>query len=310
MILFAFLLSLLIPQQQQPPDKTHESYRLGPNDSVLIRCTNVTEIGEAPVRIDTDGQITLPLTGRLQAAGRTVRELEAEIKSQLARYIVDPQVVVRLAEARSQPISVIGAVTRPGVVQLEGERRLLEVLSLAGGLRQDAGQIVTLTRRKEQGPIPLPGARQDAAGYSIADVDLKALMAGSSPTANVEIRPFDVVSIPVAELVYVVGEVRKPGGFTISHPESLSVLQALSLAEGVQALASAKNSRIIRQTGTTARLEIPVDLPKVLSGESKDVPMQPGDILFVPRNKAKSAGLRALDAVVQTASGMMVYRRW
>lgn len=293
-----------------PPAKSSESYRLGPNDSVLIRCLNAAELGETPIRIDTDGQITLPMAGRVQAAGRTVRELEAEVKSRLSAYILDPQVVVRLVEARSQPISVIGAVNHPGVVQLEGQRRLLEVLSLAGGLRQDAGQIVTLTRRIEQGAIPLPSSHADAAGaYSVAEIDLKRLMAGTDPASNVDIRPFDVLSVPVAELIYVVGEVKRPGGFTIAHPESVSVLQALSLAEGLQVLASAKDSRIIRQTGTAARVEVPVDLPKLLAGETADVPMQAGDILFVPKNKAKSAGLRVLDAVVQTASGMAIYRR-
>lgn len=292
------------------PAKSTDSYRLGPNDTVLIRCLNAAELGETPVRIDTDGQLTLPMAGRVQAAGRTVRELETEVKTRLAAYILDPQVVVRLVEARSQPVSVLGAVNRPGVVQLEGERHLLEVLSLAGGLRQDAGQIINLTRRMEQGPIPLPSSHVDAAGaYSVAEIDLKALMAGSNPAGNLEVRPFDVLSVPVAALIYVVGEVRRPGGFTIAHPESVSVLQALSLAEGLQVMASAKDSRIIRQTGTSARLEVPVDLPKLLTGQSEDVPMQAGDILFVPKNKAKSAGLRVLDAVVQTASGMAIYRR-
>lgn len=293
------------------PPAAGESYRLGPNDSVTIRCLNAAELGEAPIRIDTDGQITVPMAGRVQAAGRTVRELEAEIKTRLAVYILDPQVVVRLIEARSQPVSVIGAVNHPGVVQLEGERRLLEVLSLAGGLRQDAGQILTLTRRIGQGAIPLASARADAGGaYSVADIDLKSLMAGTHPELNLAIRPFDVLSVPMAELIYVVGEVRRPGGFTLAHPESISVLQALSLAEGLQTLASAKNARIIRQTGTSARVEVPVDLPRLLAGETQDLPMQAGDILFVPRNKAKTAGLRVLDAIVQTGSGMMIYRRW
>lgn len=293
------------------PPRASESYRLGPNDSVLIRCLNATELDEAPLRIDTDGQITLPMAGRVQASGRTVRELESEIKSRLSAFILDPQVVVRLVEARSQPVSVIGAVTRPGVVQLEGTRRLLEVISLAGGVRQDAGQVVTLTRRIDQKPIPLPSSRLDESkSYSVAEIDLRDLLSGANPSLNLEIRPDDVISVPVAPLIYVVGEVKRPGGFALAHPESVSVLQALSLAEGVQTLAASKDARLIRQTGTTARLEIPVDLPRLLSGEVEDVPMQAGDILFVPRSKAKSTGIKVLDAVVQTASGVMIYRRW
>ena len=292
--------------QQNP-----ESYRLGPNDTLSIRCPNAEEFGEAPIRIDTDGQITLPLTGRIQAAGRTLEELEADIRGRLEKFIIEPQVVVRLVEARSQPVSVIGAVNRPGVVQLEGSKRLLEILSLAGGLRPDAGQLLTLTRRQESGPVPLPGNRADETDrYSIAEIDLKELMSGTNPKANVEIRPFDVLSVPVAELIYVVGEVKRPGGFALAHPESVSVLQALSLAEGLFGVASAKDARIIRQTGKTDREEIPVNLTRLLTGEAEDVPMQAGDILFVPKNKAKSASLKVLDVVLQTASGMMIYRRW
>ncbi len=299
--------ALPAPSAQAPP----ESYRLGPNDSITVRCANVEELGETPVRVDTDGQITLPLAGRVLAAGKTVKELETELRGKLSAYILEPQVVVRLAEARSQPVSILGAVNRPGVVQLEGSRRLLEVLSLAGGLRQDAGQVITLTRRLEWGAIPLPGSRRDPTGvFSIANIDLKELMSGSNPAANVQICPNDVLSVPVAELIYVVGEVKRPGGFALAHPESVSVLQALSLAEGLLVLASAKDARIIRRTGTSERAEIAVDLPRLLSGSIEDVPMQAGDILFVPRNKAKSASLKVLDTVVQTASGMMIYRRW
>jgi polysaccharide biosynthesis/export protein len=286
------------------------SYRLGPNDTITVQCLNVDEFTNTPIRIDTDGKITLPRLGRIQAAGLTVQQLEMDLTSRLREYLLEPQVVVRLAEARSQPVSVVGSVKLPGVHQLEGTKTLLEVLSLAGGLSDDAGQTVKITRRPEWGPIPLATAHaDDTKSFSVAAVDLKELIAAKTPANNIEIRPNDVISVPRAEVVYVVGEVRKPGSFTLSSRESLTVLQALSLAEGLAPTANSGKAKILRGKSADARTEVPVNLAKLLSGQSADGPMLPGDILFVPTNKAKSAGTRTLEAIITAATGVAVYRR-
>ncbi|MEO8051327.1 MAG: polysaccharide biosynthesis/export family protein [Acidobacteriota bacterium] len=292
-------------------DAQPESYRLGVSDSINVRCLNLTEFGDAPIRIDTDGQISLPLIGRIQAADLSVKQLEEELKKRLATYVLDPLVTVRLAEARSQPVSVIGAVNNPGMHQLEGSKTLLELLSLAGGLQQDAGRTVKLTRRREWGAIPLPGATEDETKtFSVAEIDLKQLIDAKVPAENIVIRPYDVISVPRAELVYVVGDVRRPGGFTLAQRESLSVLHALSLAEGLQPTATASKAKILRQEGAANRTEIPVNLAKILSGKDEDVGMRPGDILFVPNNKARSIGLKAIDSMLSITSGVLVYGRY
>src|SRR5450759_2348557 len=122
------------------PAVVNGSYRLGPNDTITVQCQNVDEFTNAPIRIDTDGNITLPRLGRIQAVGLTVQQLESDLTSRLRTYLLGPQVVVRLAEARRQPVAVGGAVKRPGAHQLEGTKTRLEVLSLAGGLSEDAGR--------------------------------------------------------------------------------------------------------------------------------------------------------------------------
>jgi len=219
--------------------------------------------------------------------------------------------VVRLAEPRSQPVSVIGAVNKPGMQQLEGSKNLLELISLAGGLGPDAGHTVKLTRRREWGAVPLPGASEDETHmFSVAEIDLKQLVDAKIPAANILIRPYDVISVQRAELIYVVGDVRKPGGFTLAQRESLSVLHALSLAEGLQPTAMASKAKIIRQEGDAPRTEIPVDLGKLLSGKQHDVPMKPSDILFVPNNKARAVGLKAVDSMISVASGVLIYGRF
>lgn len=292
-------------------DVDSESFRLGVNDSIIVKCINLAEFGDTPIRIDTDGQITLPLIGRVQAAGLTVKQLEEDLKKRLGTYVIDPLVLVRMDAPRSQPVSVIGAVNKPGVLQLEGTKTLLEMLSLAGGLEQGAGHTVKLTRRREWGPIPLAGAKEDETHeYSVAEVDLQRLVDAKVPAENILIRPFDVISVPRAELVYVVGDVRRPGGFTLAQKESLSVLSALSLAEGLQPTATASKAKILRQDGTANHTEIPVNLAKVLSGKERDVAMLPGDVLFVPNNKARSAGIKAIDSMLSLTNGLLVYGRF
>ena len=132
------------------------TYTLGPDDQITIHAIDVEEIGDKPVRIDTRGFINLPLVGHVQAAGLTIDTLELEIADRLKKYVNTPDVSVSLVELRSQPISVLGQVQTPGVHQLQGQKTLFEVLSLAGGLRPDAGNLVKITRRMEWGPFRCP----------------------------------------------------------------------------------------------------------------------------------------------------------
>src|SRR5437588_2346223 len=132
----------------------------------------------------------------------------------MKRYLQEPDVSISISEFRSQPISILGAVQNPGVHQLQGRKNLFAVLSLAGGLRQDAGYRVRITRKLEWGRIPLPGALDDPSGqFSTASVSIKSIMDATSPAENIAIKPEDVISVPKADLVYVIGAVHKSGGF-------------------------------------------------------------------------------------------------
>ena len=154
-------------------------------------------------------------------------------------YVHDPVVTAGIAEFRSQPVSVLGAVKNPGVHQILGNKSLFEILSLAGGLSPDAGNIVNITRRKERGSIPLPTARPDATGeFIIADVGVKSILDAKNPEQNIVIQPDDVISVPRGDMVYVIGSVRRSGGFMLNEKEAISVLQALSMAEGLERTAA------------------------------------------------------------------------
>jgi polysaccharide biosynthesis/export protein len=285
-------------------------YILGPDDQVTIRALDAEEISDKPFTIDTSGYINLPMLGRVQAAGLTVAQLETAITAKLKAFVWEPHVAVTVSEFRSQPVSVIGAVNTPGVQQLRGRKTLVEVLSSAGGLRPDAGYKVTIQRKIERGAIPLPNAKMDPTGqFSLAQVSLPSIMGNLHPEENVLIQPNDVISVPRADLVYVVGEVKKSGGFPLDERETLSVLKAISLAEGLVPTASPAGVRILRggEDGGE-RQEIAVDLKKIFGGKSPDVPLEPNDILFVPSSASKKAGIRAIEAAIQLGTGIVIWR--
>lgn len=193
-------------------DRLRSVYALGPDDQITLLALDADEISNKPFRINPSGYVTLPMLGPVQAAGLTVEQLEAELTKRLKTYVQDAHVSVTITEFRSQPVSVIGAVKLPGVVQLQGRKTLLEMLSLAGGMREDAGYSVKITRSAEWGQIPLPDAQKDPTGkFTVGEVPLKEILDARHPEKNILIRPNDVISVPRADIVYVIGEV--PKGF-------------------------------------------------------------------------------------------------
>lgn len=287
------------------------NYVLGPDDQVTVQAPDVEEVSGKAFRIDLSGHVNLPLIGAVQAAGLTAVELQSRIQDRFKKYLRNPDITVAITDFRSQPVSVLGAVQNPGVHQLQGNKNLLGVLSLAGGLRPDAGSTVTITRRLTWGRLPLPGAADDPAGqYSVASIPIRSIMTAAHPAENIAIKPEDVISVPRAELIYAIGAVRKSGGFVLGERESISALQALALAEGLDRTAAAQNARILRSTQNSPnRTEIPIDIKKILAGTAADVPLKADDILFIPASRAKSAALRTFEAAIQIGTGVAIYRR-
>jgi len=286
------------------------AYALGPDDEIVITVAEAEDFPGKPVRIGPTGSISLPMVGRIEAAGLTVEQLEAELVNRLKTYIRNPQVTVTVTEMRSQPVSVIGSVGQPGVRQLQGRKTLMEVLSEAGGLKEDAGHTVKITRRMEYGPIPLPGAVTDASGqFSIAEVSLRELMQAQNPLLNIPIMPNDVITVPRAEMVYVIGDVVKPGGIILGDQSTVTVLQALSMAAGLEKTAKPQDAKILRVApGSTQRVEVAVNLKDILAGKKSDVPMEKEDILFVPSSKGKTAALRILEVAVGSGTTAIIWR--
>jgi polysaccharide export outer membrane protein len=168
-----------------------------------------------------------------------------------------------------------------------------------------------ITRPLKSGRIPLEGAEDDEGGnFSVATLNLRPLLEAKRPQDNVEVKPNDIVSVPRASLIYVTGQVMRSGGFPISEGETITALQALSLAGGFDHGASPKNTRILRSSANhSERQEIAVDLKEISDGSKADVILEPDDILFIPTSAPKKAALRAVEAAIQMGTGVVIWRR-
>ncbi|HVY94780.1 MAG TPA: polysaccharide biosynthesis/export family protein [Bryobacteraceae bacterium] len=285
------------------------SYKLGAGDEVSIWALGIDEIGTHPFRIDLNGNLDVPLAGRIHAAGLTVDQLHEELVKQLHSQLKDPQVTVSVTEMRSQPVSVMGEVNKPGSYQLDGEKTLLEVLSLAQGVKADAGNRVRITRSIEEGALPVPGAAADASGkFYVAETPLRDALDSKSAVSALIIRPHDVITVEPGQSIYVMGDVHKQGEFALGQREQISALTALSLAEGPLSTAKLSKARILRDKGDGTRADMPIDLDKILANKTGDVRLQPGDVLYVPDSRTKNVAIKAAEAALSVGTGIAIWR--
>jgi polysaccharide biosynthesis/export protein len=303
-------------------------YQIGPEDLLEISVLEAPDLNRT-VRVSDDGSISLALLGSIGVAGLSTREAQEAIADRLRQtYMKDPQVNVFVQEMRSHPVSVFGAVEKPGVYQIRTAKTLVEVLSMAQGLTDDAGDTVVIMRHPGDPAIaalaslhvgnpPQNGTRSQAAettpgpsglgseesvSAESVSVDLKGLLDSGSPQSNVLVYPGDVVKVSRAGIVYVVGQVHKPGGFLLKTNENISVLQAIALAEGFTPTSKGKEARIFLAAKSGEKpQEIPIDLDKVMAGKMAAPVLKPNDVLFVP----SSAGKEALHVLEQSTAGII-----
>jgi polysaccharide biosynthesis/export protein len=306
--------------------RTHDEYRMGAGDLLEVSVFEAPELGRT-VRVSETGEISLPLLGVVRASGLTPRQEEGLLEELLRRsYMKDPHVTVFVKEMQSHAVSVFGAVRRAGVFQIRGAKTLLEMLSMAEGLADDAGDTVLVVRPSigaednqpvdsaDAATVPVSFAEHAesdaAAGGRVEEIPLKNLLESGDARLNVLVFPGDLVKVPRAGIVYVVGEVKRPGGFQLKGNENISVLQAIALAEGLTGTSAKSKARIIRTDQATGkRTEIAIHLGKVFAGKLPDPTLEPRDILFVPKSASRSALYRGLEAAVSVGTGLAVYRR-
>jgi polysaccharide export outer membrane protein len=284
---------------------------IGVGDQLMITVADLDEVTNRAVRVAEDGTVDLPLIGAVQASGTDMASLRKVLAADFSKYVTNPQVSIQLVSSQNQLVSVLGDVNSPSVQELTGPLTLLAAITRAGGIKPDAGPQVIITREARWGMLPVSGATYGNGGtFSRATLSLDDLIAAKSPENNILLKPGDVVTIPKGSVIYVVGDVHKAGGFPLRSSGSLSVIEALSLAEGLTPNAKSAKAKILRPSPVKGekREEIPVDISQVLAGKTTDPQLYADDILFVPSSAVKSTARRAAEAVLQVTTGLLIYR--
>jgi polysaccharide biosynthesis/export protein len=264
-----------------------KDYKLGPDDLLQITIYNIPE-QEARVtprsvtlRVSQDGLVVIPLLGQMDVRGKTTGELERELNKRYAKFIRNPQVGVLVMEFR-QRVSVMGAVQKPGVLELTGPRSVVDALALAGGVTEKAGNQVHVYRQDAS------GSRQSI----VIDLTLLANSSGQmmnqngAAPINMPLQAGDVVNVPQSGMFFVDGAVGKPGSYALGR--SYTVSQALATAGGVDPELADYEAVTINRRVNPEKVEIiPVDLKAVTAGRAVDPQVQPDDVILVPMSSVK-----------------------
>jgi polysaccharide export outer membrane protein len=258
---------------------------IGPGDLLDLSVFDVPEL-ILKVRVDSNGMVNLPLLGDLKLAGMTVRDAQLLIANKLVEQemVRKPEVSLLIVEFATQGTTVSGEVNTPGIYPLMGPHRLYDAISAAGGLTLKAGRTVTITH----------------AGQKDHPEIITFPEGTSFEQANVTIYPGDTIIVSKTGVVYVVGEVSKPGAFLMENNTTMSFLKAIALAQGTTKLASLKHTLILRKA-TTGTLVYEVPLNKVYKGEASDLQLRAEDIVFVPTSNVKTYGAIGLQGAISAA---------
>ncbi|HUN84342.1 MAG TPA: polysaccharide biosynthesis/export family protein [Terracidiphilus sp.] len=246
------------------------------------------------VRVSDEGTVTLPLAGEVRIGGMNERSAARAIEAALVArgMLLHPQVNVLVTAYAGRDVSVLGEVARPGVYPYTQHHRLLDLISAASGLTPAAGSLVTIVHRNQ------PNTPQAV-----------VLDPGASDTGtdrNPELEVGDTVQVNRAGLVYVIGDVIRPGGFPVDPVQRMTVVKALSLAWGPSQNAALTRGILIREQ-KDGRTLTSLNLKRLLRGQDPDLPIQDHDILFIPDSTARNLWNRTMESVIQSAAGVSIY---
>jgi len=264
--------------------------RIGAGDLLNISVFDAPEMSQT-IRVNDMGDATVNLLGSMHLAELSTFEAQAAIASNLKarNFFLDPQVTVFISEYSTQGVSILGEVNKPGVYQVLGSRTMLDIISQAGGITAFAG----------------PEAMIKHGDGSTIRVRLTK-NAKESFMTDVQLAPGDKILIPRAGIVYVLGDVGRPGGFLMSNDGKISLLQAMAMAGGSNRTSSLNRAQLIRKdspstTGT------PIKVKEILEGKLADIQLQSEDILYIPSNTAKSLIYRTAPPIAASLASAVIY---
>ena len=291
--------------QAAPATDTAQSlrYRIGAGDVLDIRILNRPQLSREAVRVEGDGMIRMPLIeGSIQAACKSGPELAAEIGKRYLKYYRNPQVDVFVKEYHAREVALIGAVNEQGRYQMQRRLRLLELLSFAKGPSDKAGQTINIVRGPRTDLCGDNGETESAEGGFIS-LRLNETLRGEEKS-NPYIQSGDIVTIPEAEQVYVVGNVYTPKALSLKEPISLS--RAIAMAGGPLRDSKTDRIHIVRQQPNGQKSEMYVNLSAIARKRAEDVMLQPNDIVEVPESTGKSVIRSLLGAVAPSVAQLPV----
>jgi polysaccharide export outer membrane protein len=282
---------LVAHPQQAISQSTSHPLQIASGDLLEVSVFDTPELSEK-LRVSGTGEIALPVAGSVRVSGMSAEEAAVAIEGKLrgADVLKYPHVSVFIAEYATQGVTVAGEIKNPGIYPLLGSHGLLDLISAAGGVTPTAGKAITITHKS------------DPDHPEVIQLDGKP----GSTAGNLDIRPGDIINVSRAGIVYVLGDVGKPGGFLIENNDRLTVLQAVALAQGTNHTAALDRAKLIRKRSESPE-EIRVPLKRIMAGKSSDLKLADGDILFIPVSGGKVL-LNGVGNAVPSITGAIIYR--
>lgn len=269
-----------------------ESLLIGPGDMLHVQVFDTPELDQH-ARVTDTGELPLLLGGSVKVSALTPTEAARAIEKALleGHYLVQPKVLVSVDDYATQKVSVLGEVKSPGAYAIGTPRSVLDVLTLAGGLNELVDRKILIERRNSQEKIPYFVSNKADAAFDTA----------------IQIHPGDTLFVPKAGIVYALGDVGRPGGYTMTNNEgNISVLELVARAGGTNHSAVPSHAKLIRKDGDKY-IEIALPLSAMQKGNRIDMALQPGDIVYVPFSYMRSLAMNA-GGIAASAAGSVIYR--
>ena len=282
-LIVPFLAISATPQVQTAPERQENStgrivneYEIGPRDLLEIKVFESPELNQT-VRVSEDGSITIPLLGKVTVGGMTKDAVEEKIAGLLEerKFVIDAKVSIFIKEFQSNSVSVIGAVNSPGMYELIGKRTLLQMITQAGGFKDNAGDSLFVIRE---------GANGESKSLSI---NLEELVENGDQKLNIPLQADDVINVPVDKIIqiFVFGYVKSPGAQSFKMSDKVTLLQVIAKAGGLAEGAKKKNVLIKRKNEDGKEINLNVNLKDIIKGKKPDLELQKGDVVYVPESK-------------------------
>jgi polysaccharide biosynthesis/export protein len=333
LIMILICLASAYGQDSRPPADTAPAFRpsadypVGPGDLLSVRVLGVTQFDRS-TRVSNSGKMSVPYVGVLQVAGMTAFQIENLIAKEIKekQILTEPWVRVQVAEYNAQPVFIMGEVQTPGQFMINGEMRLLDVISKAGGIRPTAADDAYVIRSRVSAPDPNSGGKDpedsklpgevvpisDAQGVAKRiTININQLTEGSKPELNLPLQGGDIVYIPTAQpkVIYIIGEVAYAGAYVLPRDFSeITATRALAYAGGPRRR-SAKTSKavVVRRNSDGTIKPMEFDIAESIKGHKEDIQMQPDDIIFVPRSWGKMTGYKMLDMIAHMTHQFVIF---